>query len=169
MIFDDMKRLKDEGMQAASVAWGVLSTDPNLTAISIFKAACATKTSEMITRLTLTDSKHHAGMMKIIEQFFEDAIIVGGQAGIDDRLAKTAADQMDELLPITAETYANNEMFARRMHTMDGIALEAAKSFGKEEEFKSAVKRMQQSFMKLILGDITNILDMDITVKDETN
>jgi hypothetical protein len=157
MIFDDMVRLKDEGMQAAAIVWETLAADQTLTPISIFKAACATKTSEMITRLSLTDTSNHDAMMTIIEQFFETAVDIGGQAGIDDRLAKTAADEMDKLIPITEEAYLNNEIFARRMHTLDGIALHAAKTFDKEAEMQGAIKAMQRSFMKLVLGNIANL------------
>ena len=165
MLFDDMSRLRDEGMQAAEIAWAALSSDPAITPISIFKAACATKTSEMITRLAMTDAKHHDGMMKIIEQFFERSVGVGGQEGIDDRLAHSTAEEMDKLIPITEEAYLNNEIFARRMHTLDGIALHAAKTFGKEKEFQAVIKTMQRDFMKLILGDITSLL----TDKDASN
>ena len=154
---DDLAEFKNQGNLQAAALWEVISAKvPPYDPVDLYKAVCTIKAAELLTRVRFSSTDVNIpALMKATEEFVDVTLrIAGGGESGNAESGFEAVEMLEELFPISESDFSDPSAFATRQHTLDGLLLLSAVRFGKEQETKTAITKLQDDFVKVILGDV---------------
>jgi len=145
---EEVQELKQQGFEQAATIWEMLENLPQpIAPINIYKAACASKCAEFLTRLR--NNMLLAVVMKSVTQFLDGTLeIAESFTGSSSAEGMRAVAVFEEVMPLTDEVFANTKKYAQRQHVYDGVIMLAALKMGREKETKECIDRLQMGIGK---------------------
>ena len=154
-MFPDLNKFQQEGAEQAATLWSQLSAAvPPFDPHDAFKAICTIKGAELLTRLKFsTPDDKFMPLLLAINTFVESTLTISGGAktgSMDEGMR--AIQALESAYPVAEEDFHSPAKFAVRQHTLDGMLLLAAVRFGKEQEVKDILQKLQDDFLHIIMG-----------------
>lgn len=148
-IRDEIRR---QGMERAAMIWEMLETLPEpIEAVNVYKAACSCKCAEFMARLR--GNPIFEAVAGYLVHFMDSTInVVKEFASISSKgEGMHVVEFFEQIMPLTAEIFADPAAYAIRQHVYDGIIMLAAVKMGKEVEVKKCIDALQADVAKMML------------------
>src|SRR5271170_4123966 len=109
---DELKELRQQGMERAAAIWETLETSDPVHPVNIYKAACSIKCAEFMTRLR--DNPAYGSIIQSLMKFLDGTLEIAKaykEHSSQDEGVRVITI-LEEAMPLTAEVFADPAAYA---------------------------------------------------------